>query len=111
MLDNFNFKRIGLLGVFLSLVMTPTIYGQKYMSDTEKIKATFKYYLKDYYPIDNGVLHRNYQGKVVKDDVAGLVKENVIQYYRLDSKYDSPLKRKMFKESQECMNFLSQMKK
>ncbi len=102
-------KRIGILMAFLSCTLTSLLYAQRFPSEMDKIKVSFKKYLNGYYPVDNGVSHRNYQGKVVKGDIGGLLDGDVMRYYKLYSKYNSPLKQKMFRQSQEYKNLWTRL--
>ncbi len=85
------------------------MYGQRYPSDVDKIKVSFSQYLDGFYSACDGVSHRNYQGKVIKGDIDGLLDSDVMTYYQLENKYDSPLKRKMFKESEEYQTLLEHL--
>ena len=104
-------KRFELFLILLFFTLTSLIYGQGYSSELDKIQVSFKQYLNGFHPVSHGISHRNYQGKVIKGDIDGLFDNDVIQYYQLDSKYDSPLKRKMFLQSQEYNTLLSHLEK
>lgn len=97
------------LSVLLLFLLTTAVYGQQNTSEIDKIKASFSKYLNGFLPVYNGVSHRNYQRKIVKGDIDGLLERDVIEYYRLEGKYDSPLKLKMFKQSQEYQNLLARL--
>lgn len=98
-----------LLLILLFFVLATTMFGQQNTSEIDKIKVSFSKYLNGFHPVYNGVSHRNYQGKVVKGDIDGLLERDVIEYYRLEGKYDSPLKLKMFKQGQEYKNLLARL--
>ncbi len=87
------------------------MYGQRYSSEMDKIQVLFKQLLKGYHPVNDGISHRSYQGAEIKGDIGGLLERDVVQYYQLDGKYDSPLKLKVFKQSQEYNNLLNHLEK
>lgn len=104
-------RRCGVLLAILFFTLASTMYAQRYPSELDKIKVSFKKYLNGYYLVDDGFSHRNYQGKVIKGDIGGLFEGDVMKYYQLDRKYDSPLKLKMFKQSKEYQTLLACMEK
>ena len=92
-----------------SCMMAVSVFGQQSSSTVDNLKVLFKQHLSGYHFVGDAVSHRNYQGKEIKGNIDGLFDLDVMKYYRLNAKYDSPLKRKMFMQSKDYQTLVAQM--
>lgn len=101
--------KFAVLVPFLLFMLTSSMYGQRPTLETDIVKMSFRKHLNVFYPVNNGVTHRNYLGKVIKGSIDGLLDGDVMRYYKLYGKYNSPLKQKMFRQSQEYKNLWTRL--
>ena len=84
--------------------------------DSLSIQKVIGKYIKGYYFVHddyNGTIfnHRNYQNILISNTIERLLKKDVIGYYDLGTKYDSPLKKKVFIQSQEYQDLSKRLEK
>jgi hypothetical protein len=84
---------------------TVTTTQQRGYSDLQRVQKVLDKQLKGY----TNVQSFNNYGREEINLPPGLIERYVLEYYHLHDKYDSPLKRKMFKQSSEYESLLRKM--
>jgi len=84
--------------------------------DSLSIQKVIGKYIKGYYFVHDdyhGTIfnHRNYQNRLISNNIERLLKKDIVGYYDLETKYDSPLKKNVFIQSQEYQDLSERLEK